>query len=147
VRLDPREAVEVGRRQRGASAAARRSRIGGEDRQLAREGIGGRLADRVLERERGVDLGLGGEEVGGEGLVGGVDCGEAEERLAPRAGRLGAAAADQRVGAAHRGDVEAGPALVVVRRGSAVQSSHVHCPLGGFTSRRRAMRRARAPRL
>jgi hypothetical protein len=64
--LDPREAGEVGRRQRGGQRGGEALAVGGEDRQLAREGAGGGLADRVLERERGVDLGLGGEEVGGE---------------------------------------------------------------------------------
>jgi hypothetical protein len=114
--LDPREAVEVGRRQRGGERRSEPLAIRGEDRQLAREGAGGGLAEVVFEGERDAHFGLGGQEVGGEGLFPGVDRREMRQRLAPRPGDQNAAAADQRVGAAQRGDIQAGQPLGGVRR-------------------------------
>ncbi len=109
--------------------------IGGEDRHFSREGAGEGLAELVLEREGDVDLGLGGQEVGGERLVPGVDRREMGQRLAPGPRDLDAAAADQGVGAAQRGDVQTGQTLVGVRRG--FRGAVVPCPLAGPGALRR----------
>src|SRR5690606_3276611 len=62
-----------------------------------------------------VDLRFGGEQRGGAGLVGGVDRGGVDAQLARGAGDLDASAADQGVGAAQGGDVEARLAVIVDR--------------------------------